>query len=176
MQPQELPLSMAKKLTKALQIINPHVTDVRLKGVGSGLSVTLDNDREVSFGTIGNGAVTWASAMMAILDIADVVKQRNLDMPVLLLVDEVGSGIHYSVMLDVWKYLRTFAEQNPKIQFIFTSHSDDCIQSYCKAFSDSNTAKIIRLHRTSVGNGISSTDYTKNQFDKISGGDWEVRG
>jgi ABC-type Na+ transport system ATPase subunit NatA len=176
MQPQELPLSMAKKMTKALQIINPHVTDVRLKGVGSGLSVTLDDEREVSFGTIGNGAVTWASTLMAILDAADAVKQNSLDMPIILLIDEVGAGIHYSVMLDVWKYLRTFSEQNPKIQFVFTSHSDDCIQSYCRVFADSDAAKIIRLHRTAVGNRIASTDYLKDQFSGIAEGDWEVRG
>jgi hypothetical protein len=176
MQPQELPLNMSKKLAAALTIINPHVTDVRLKGVGSGLSVTLDDEREVSFGSIGNGAVTWASALMDILEVADMVKQQKLDMPVMLLVDEVGAGIHYSVMLDIWKYISAFASQNPKIQFVFTSHSDDCVRAYCEAFSDSDAAKIIRLHQTAADSKVVPTYYIKEQFDAIAEGDWEVRG
>jgi AAA15 family ATPase/GTPase len=142
--------------------------------VGSGLSVTLDNEKEVSFGTIGNGAVTWASALMAILDVADIVKQHHL--PAFLLVDEVGAGIHYSVMLTVWEYLRDFAKENPNIQFVFTSHSDDCVKAYCEAFSESDAAKIIRLHRTAMDNKIIATDYAKDQFGKLAEGDWEVRG
>jgi hypothetical protein len=176
MQPQELSLNMSKKLAAALQIINPHVTDVRLKGIGSGLSVTLDNEKEVSFGSIGNGAVTWASALMDIIEVADTVKQQKLDMPAMLLVDEIGAGIHYSVMLDIWKYISIFASQNPKIQFIFTSHSDDCVRAYCEAFSDSDAARIIRLHQTATDNKVVPTYYIKDQFDAIAEGDWEVRG
>jgi ABC-type Na+ transport system ATPase subunit NatA len=175
-QPQELTLQMSKRLTAALQIINSHVTDVRLKGIGSGLSVTLDNEREVSFGAVGNGAVTWANVIMAILEVADVAKQGRKELPILLLVDEIGSGIHYSVMRDIWKYLLQFAEQNPKIQFVFTSHSDDCIRAYCEAFSSSKVAKIIRLHQTATDKKIVSTDYYEDQFDLIANGEWEVRG
>jgi predicted ATP-dependent endonuclease of OLD family len=167
---------MSKKLTAALKIINPHITDVRLKGIESGLSVTLDNEKEVSFGAIGNGSVTWASALMAMIEVADIVIQKKLNLPVMLLVDEIGAGIHYSVMLDMWRYISTFASQNPKIQFVFTTHSDDCIKAYCEAFSGSNTAKIIRLHQAVADNKIVPTNYSKEQFESIAEGDWEVRG
>jgi len=60
LQPQKLTFQTSKQLTKALSIINPKITDVRLKDVASGLSVILDDKNEVSLGTLGNGAVTWA--------------------------------------------------------------------------------------------------------------------
>jgi len=131
LQPQKLSFQTARELTKALNIINSHITDVRLSDMESGLSVVLDNKYEVSLGTIGNGAVTWASTLLAIFDIAEKVKQQQLEVPILVLIDEMGVGIHYSVMLDVWEYLNEFVAQNSNIQFVFTSHNDDCIRAYC---------------------------------------------
>lgn len=177
LQPQKLSFSMSKQLTKALKIINPRITDVRLTDIESGLSVVLDDSNSVTLGTIGNGAVTWASVLIAIFDVIESIKNDpQMDMPVLLLIDEMGAGIHYSIMLDIWKYISAFSKQNPKIQFVFTSHSDDCIKTYCKAFSDSDVARIVRLHQTATDQKVIPTDYLKGQFSKIAEGDWEVRG
>ncbi|MDR1246993.1 MAG: AAA family ATPase [Clostridiales Family XIII bacterium] len=177
LQPQKLSFNTSKQLTEALKIINPRVTDVRLTDIESGLSVVLDDSNSVTLGTIGNGAVTWASALIAIFDVIESIKNEpQMDTPVLLLIDEMGAGIHYSIMLDVWKYINAFAKQNPKVQFVFTSHSDDCIRAYCKAFSDSDVARIVRLHQSAVDHKVIPTDYLKSQFSKIAEGDWEVRG
>jgi ABC-type Na+ transport system ATPase subunit NatA len=177
LQPQKLSFQTSKKLTEALKIINPHVTDVRLTDIESGLSVVLDDRNSVALGTIGNGAVTWASAMIMIFDVIETVKRRSQsDMPILLLVDEMGAGLHYSAMLDIWRYLREFAEQNRNIQFVFTSHSDDCIRAYCEAFAGRDAAKIVRLHMRATDNKIIPTDYLKEAFENIVNGDWEVRG
>jgi len=175
-QPQKLSFHTAKELAKALRIINPHITDIRLSDIESGLSIVLDDNSEVSIGTIGNGAVTWASVLMAIFDVAELNKQQQIDVPTLILVDEMGAGIHYSVMLNVWKFLSEFIHQNRNIQFIFTTHSDDCIKAFCKAFSDQDIAAIVRLHQTSTDKRVMTTEYKKEFFLSIIDGEWEVRG
>jgi hypothetical protein len=176
-QPPVLSFETSKHLTGALKIINPRVTDIRLTGTESGLSVVLDNTREVTLGTIGNGAVTWTSALIAIFNVIESLKnQQPTDVPIIILVDEIGAGIHYSVMLDMWKYLRDFTKQYPYIQFVTTSHSDDCVRAFCEAFREQSSASIVRLHKTSVDNRIIPTAYSKEQFGNIISGDWEVRG
>ena len=176
LQPQKLSFQTSKYLTKALSIINPHITDIRLKDIESGLSVILDDSNEVSLGTIGNGAVTWASALMAIFDVAEMIKQQQVDIPTLVLIDEMGAGIHYSVMLDVWEFLHEFVRKNRNIQFVFTSHSIDCVRAFCEAFSSQKDAAVVRLHQTSVGDKIVPTEYKEDSFKNIIDGQWEVRG
>ena len=173
-----VPLSSVTMLTgvNGVRIINPHITDIRLSDIESGLSIVLDDNSEVSIGTIGNGAVTWASVLMAIFDVAELNKQQLIDVPTLILVDEMGAGIHYSVMLNVWKFLSGFVYQNRNIQFIFTTHSDDCIKAFCKAFSDQDMAAIVRLHQTSTDKRIVPTEYKKEAFQSIINAEWEVRG
>jgi hypothetical protein len=177
--PQKLSFEMSKQITEALKIINPSVTDVRLTDIESGLSVILDNKYSVTLGTIGNGAVTWASTLMAVYEITEELKGQNLDnIPVIVLIDEMGVGIHYSTMLDIWEYLRIFSEKYPYIQFVFTSHSDDCVRAFCEAFADStqDIATIVRLHKTIKDNETVTKQYSKDLFSNIISGDWEVRG
>jgi len=175
----DLPFDLAKKIVFALQIINPQVTDIRLKGIGSGFSVVLNNETEISLETLGNGSVSWVSALLSFLKIAEFVdaidKEGDMTHPAIMLVDEMGTGIHYSSMLNIWKYIKGFREQNPNIQFVFTSHSDDCIRAYCDVFSDSDIAKIVRLHQR-VDDVIVPTYYNKEDFESIAAGNWEVRG
>jgi AAA15 family ATPase/GTPase len=173
----KLSFETSKYLTKGLQIINKHITDVRLTDIESELSVILDDQNSVSLASLGNGALTWAKTLIAILNFNDIIKQpKQTNKPFLLLFDEIGVGLHYSVMLDVWNYLIEFAKENPHIQFVFTSHSDDCIRAYCNVFSNSDQAKIIRLHQIGVDNEIATTYYMKDSFKNIIKGDWEIRG
>ena len=180
MAPQKLSYEMSKRITEALKIINPRVTDVRLTDVESGLlSIILDDKYSATLGTLGNGAVTWAGALMAIYEVIETLNvTSNSEMPILFLLDEMGVGIHYSTMLNVWKYIKDFSAKYPYMQFVFTSHSDDCVRAFCEAFlnSDEDMAKIVRLHKTVKDNKIITTEYSKELFDNIISGDWEVRG
>jgi len=177
LQPTKLSFQTAKQLTKALQILNPKITDVRLKDIDSGLSVIVSDKYEVSLSTIGNGAVTWASALISIFELVDLLKlQEEEKLPVFVLFDEMGSGIHYSIMLEIWDYLKKFLEQNKNIQFVFNSHSDDCIRAFCEAFRQTKNASIVRLHQSANNSGIIPTEYTSDEFENIIAGEWEVRG
>jgi hypothetical protein len=175
--PQELPYQTSKRLTKALQIVNPRVTDIRISKIENGLSVILDGDKETTLGNIGNGAVTWANTLIAIFELDEYLKITEASSnPVLILIDEIGAGIHYSVMSAIWDYLKAFIEQYPNVQFVTTSHSDDCVRAFCDAFSNEDKAgSVVRLHKSSEGK-IVSTHYESTQFERILSGEWEVRG
>ena len=175
--PNELTLDSSKSLTKALQIINPRITDVRLTDKEGGLSVILDDQYSLSLGAIGNGAVTLASALLVILELVGKVKNLPPDTPAFILIDEMGAGVHYSIMLEVWDYISKFSEKNPNIQFVFTTHNDDCVRAFCEVFSGSSIAQIVRLHQTASDNRIIPTVYdNEKQFENIITGNWEVRG
>ncbi len=177
LQLQKLSFKNAKRLRAALQILNPRSTDVRLKDFEVGLTVILDDEIEASLGTIGNGAVAWANTLITIFNIAESLQENGLtDLPTVILIDEIGAGIHYSIMLDIWKFFCEFANQNPHMQFVFTSHSDDCIKAFCQAFMERDGASVVSLHRTSVGSLIVPTEYRKEYFETIRAGEWEVRG
>jgi hypothetical protein len=121
---------------------------VRLSDVNSGLFVVLDDKNELSLSAVGNGSVTLASAMLALYDIRslmDVISKPNF--PVMVLIDEIGAGIHYSVMRDIWAFVKKFSQQNPQIQFVTTSHNDDCVRAFCETFIDYSSASIVRLSR-----------------------------
>jgi len=176
--PQVLSHQTARKLTRVLNFIDPRIKDIRLSKPEYGLSVVFDDDRESTLGTIGNGAVTLASVCIAIFDIIDWLEKRgqSCDIPIFLLIDEMGAGIHYSVMGNIWKYIWSVLEKYPCIQLISTSHSDDCVRTFCDVFVDKeDVASVVRLHR-SVNNKIISTQYNTCKFDVIMSGEWEVRG
>jgi len=176
--PNKLPFSTAQKLTEALQIIDPRITDVRFQDADSDLSVVLNNKEEFSLGTLGNGAVTWVSTLINIFEVADIVKQRHTDLPAFILMDEIGTGIHYSIMLDAWKFLAQFVKQNPLIQFVFTTHNDDCVRAFCEVFKNTDHASIIQMYRNIRKNEekIAMSEFDKKYFQGIIDGDWEVRG
>ena len=175
--PLELPYKTAKRLTDALKIMNPHITDVRISKIENGLSVILDNSMETTIGTIGNGAVTWLSTLIAIYELIDQFKiDRQTNIPIFVLVDEIGAGIHYSLMHDIWKYVRNLTQTYPQIQFVVTSHYDDCVRAFCEVFNEAkDSASIVRLHKP-IDSEIVPTVYDVSHFDAITSGEWEVRG
>jgi energy-coupling factor transporter ATP-binding protein EcfA2 len=178
--PQRLTLQTSKRLTEALKIINLNVTDVRLTDIEGGLSAVLDNTHAVTLGSLGNGAVTWASVLITLFTLMESVKfSEHQEIPIIILIDEIGAGVHYSVMCDMWKYLYSLAKQHPQLQFITTSHNYDCVRALCEVFVNIDSAKIVRLHNIIGENKINSvkiTTYDHKQFGKVLSDEWEVRG
>lgn len=63
------------------------------------------------------------------------------------IVDEIESGLHYSVLPDVWKLIfKTAKDLN--VQVFATTHSKDCIEAFAQAAYDSpEEGMLIRLER-----------------------------
>jgi energy-coupling factor transporter ATP-binding protein EcfA2 len=172
----KLSLESSKQLTKALQLLNPQVTDVRLTDIEGELSVVLNDTVAITLSTLGNGAVTWANVCMLMLDAFKASLSSSVVKPNIILIDEMGAGIHYSVMCEMWNYIKTLTQHDKYTQFVFTSHSDDCIRAYCETFEHDESASVVRLHKTSKDQKIVPTCYSSDSFKNIINGGMEVRG
>jgi len=148
--PAKLTFKVSKLLTEALQLINSHVTDIRFEGADSGLSAILDDEHSTSLDTLGNGAVSLVNVLIAIFETLEIQSRTQPEAPFFVLIDEIGAAMHYNVLLDVWKYLRTLSEKHSNLHYVTTSHSNDCIAAFCEVFKDkmdNNEAKLLRLHK-----------------------------
>ena len=59
----------------------------------------------------------------------------------ILLVDEIDTGLHFSVMEDMWRLISETAKKF-NVQVFATTHSQDCVQSLasiCKPSNEHNT-------------------------------------
>jgi hypothetical protein len=82
--------------------------------------------------------------------------QRCLDIAVtlaseesmLLGIDEIENGLHHSTLESVWNWLATVSA-NQNMQLFATTHSEECVQAACRAFSALNDEglRVIRLDR-----------------------------
>jgi predicted ATPase len=72
---------------------------------------------------------------------------QAIDEP-MLLIDEVETGIHYSALPDVWRFLLRAARESD-VQVFATTHSWDCIEAFQKAAAEEpeGSAMLIRLER-----------------------------
>ena len=65
----------------------------------------------------------------------------------ILLIDEIESGLHYSIFPDVWKLIFQTAKELD-IQVFVTTHSRDCVEAFAQAASESpEDGMLVRLER-----------------------------
>lgn len=67
----------------------------------------------------------------------------------MLLIDEVDTGLHYSVLPDLWKLIFEVAHRL-NVQVFATTHSKDCLEAFQQAAEDTTEEEgmLIRLeHR-----------------------------
>lgn len=104
---------------------------VKMKGI----------EKPIPMGSLGDGI--WRIMAMSILlaQCQDGV----------LMIDEIDTGLHYSVMTDMWKAIYGAAEQL-NVQVFASTHSNDCVKSLA-AFccQDERAAPHITLHRIESG-------------------------
>jgi AAA15 family ATPase/GTPase len=92
-----------------------------------------------------------------------------------LLVDEIDSGLHYSVLTDMWKLIsRASAASGFDVQVFATTHSGDCIRSLaeyiCDAHGDSNAT----IQRIEAGK-YKSVSYNEHEIGIAASERIEVR-
>jgi AAA15 family ATPase/GTPase len=89
----------------------------------------------------------------------------------ILLIDEIESGLHYSVLPDVWKLIfKTAKDLN--VQVFATTHSKDCIEAFTQAAIDDEESKgmLIRLERNKDDKIIAKTIEEERLADAINYG------
>ncbi len=93
----------------------------------------------------------------------------------LLLIDEIDTGLHYSVMVDVWTAIATSA-RDADVQVFATTHSLECIRAAQESFtrSDPYDLSIHRLDRDNSGD-IAATYYDEEMLETALSSGLEVR-
>jgi hypothetical protein len=124
---------------EALQIIDPSIERIATSGTErrrsspsrmnfrGGLLVRCKGTRDrIPIGSMGDGI--WRMLGLALT--------LALTQGGILLLDEIDTGLHYSVMEDMWKLVHRTAK-NHKTQVFATTHSRDCTESLAVVCRDS---------------------------------------
>jgi predicted ATPase len=118
----------------------------------------------VPIGTMGDGMWRMLAMAIAIAHCKDGV----------LLVDEIDTGLHYTVMANMWQLIfRAAADLN--VQVFATTHSSDCIRSLAELCNDeASVAENVTLQRIEAGNP-KAVPYTAEEIEIAAERRVEVR-
>jgi AAA domain, putative AbiEii toxin, Type IV TA system len=133
-------------LYESLRIIEPgieRIAPISAQGYhsGSGGFLVSINQQRVPIGSMGYGIWRMLEITLAMVNIPSGT----------LLIDEIDTGLHFSVMIDLWKLICKTAEKLD-IQVFATTHNSDCWKSLAEvANSDDVTSEDITIHRIERG-------------------------
>lgn len=156
-------------LASALRLIEPKVERIAFIGENRretrrALIKLSDPDRRLPLGTLGEGVGRLLNLVLHLVDSKEGY----------LLVDEIDTGLHYSVMTEVWKLVIETARRLD-IQVFATTHSADCIHALAwtqERYPD--LAADVTLHR--VQKNLNTTvAYTTDEIAVAERGQIEVR-
>lgn len=140
-------------LLKALRIIEPSIERIAPVALSStrygsmpqgskgGVVVKCSGfDKRVPIGTMGDGIWRLLGIALALIRAEGGV----------LLIDEIDTGLHYSVMADMWRLVYATAVRL-NVQVFATTHSSDCWTSLASVCESSGSLDDITVHRIEKG-------------------------
>ena len=124
-------------IIESLKIIEPKIE--RIASIGSGKYSTANklgvrggflikiknHDQPIPIGSLGDGFWRMLGLVLAMVNLENGI----------LLVDEIDSGLHFTVMTDMWKVVWETAKKL-NIQVFATTHSRDCWQSLAELITE----------------------------------------
>jgi len=155
-----------REVLNALQILEPHLRRLAVLTIG-GMSMIhgdIGIGELVPLPIMGEGMVRLVSVVLAIANAPHGT----------VLIDEIENGLHYSVMMDVWKAI-AYAARQADAQVFATTHSWECIQAAHLAFESTGTYDFC-LHRLDRLDGdIQAVTYDQAKLGTAIMTDLEVR-
>jgi hypothetical protein len=147
------------------RIANVSSGKYRYEGAHSGFIVQLTDETErIPIGSMGDGMWRILGLALAIVNAKDGV----------LLVDEIDTGLHFTVMSDMWKMIWETAKRL-NVQVFATTHSNDCWQSLADiANAEHPSEDGITIHRIEKGKP-NSIVFTERQIAIAAERNIEVR-
>lgn len=122
-------------------------------------------DDRVPIGSVGDG-------MWRLLGLALTLARARGGV---LLVDEIDTGLHYTVMQKMWTMI-TERSKSLDVQVFATTHSRDCYESLSSvADPDAIPPGDLTIHRLEPGNGTSSTQLSEHEVAQVEERGLEVR-
>ncbi|HEY2467843.1 MAG TPA: AAA family ATPase [Terracidiphilus sp.] len=123
-----------------------------------------DQERPIPIGSLGDGI--WRLLVMAI-----AIAQCKDG---LLLIDEIDTGLHYSVMTAMWRLIYGAAKEL-NVQVFATTHSNDCIRSLAEVCcAEDEAGSNVTLQRIERGRK-KSVPYTSKEIEVAADRGIEVR-
>ncbi len=154
-------------VTDTLRVIEPDIERIALVTEDSRSAFFIKmagQDQRVPLGSMGDGIRRMLGLS---LHLAQCAKGS-------LLIDEIDSGLHYSVMVKMWRMIIEAAKRLD-IQIFATTHSLDCIHALADLYDQSpEIASELLLHRIDRGAPTAMT-YTAEQLHIAAEQHMEVR-
>jgi hypothetical protein len=121
------------------------------------------SEQPVPIGSMGDGMWRMLAMAIAITQCAGGV----------LLVDEIDTGLHYSVMSQMWSLIYNTAK-DLDVQVFATTHSYDCVYSLAQICSDRDMQRSVTVQRIESGKKR-SIPYDEEEITVAATRDIEVR-
>jgi AAA15 family ATPase/GTPase len=162
--------NLEKSVIDAMQLLEKRITGISFLGAPSGSNnlipyvEVLNESSKLPIKRFGNGMTRLLGLSLALSSCRDGV----------LFVDEIESGLHYSVLPDVWKLIFKTAE-DLNVQVFATTHSYDCIEAFAQAAIEDEESKgnLIRLENK---NGlIKAVTFSEDELETVTRRNIEVR-
>lgn len=164
-----------QRVVRALQVVEPKIERIAAVGlsptlytgfpVRGGFKVKLrEEEQPVPIGSLGDGM--WRMLALAI------ALTRAKDS--LLLIDEIDTGFHYTVMSGMWKLVAE-AAKDLNVQVFATTHSSDCVRSLATICNqDHRTNSQVSIQRLQPEKGR-AVRYTESEIKAAAEQNIEVR-
>ena len=153
-----------EKILSALQIIEPRLR-IAEENSSSGSPMIWGDiglPELVPLAVMGEGMTRLARLALAIATVPGG----------LVLVDEIETGLHHSVLVDVWRAVDEAAKQFDT-QVVATTHSYECIEAAHRALGDGDGFLLHRLEASDKGNRC--VTYSPESIDAAMRHELEVR-
>jgi predicted ATPase len=163
-------------VTAALRLIDPSVERIASAGLEKtpsamrysprgGIFVRLQDVKDrVPIGSLGDGVWRLLGLALFVAQCSDGI----------LLVDDIDTGLHHTVMSSMWKFIHSAAE-NRNVQVFATTHSRDCYQSLAAVCRDSvSEHSDVTIQRIETGRDA-AVAYTEQEIIAAAKHDFEVR-
>ena len=116
-----------------------------------GIYVKLEGlEQRVPIGSLGDGMWRMLGLALALANARNGV----------ILIDEIDTGLHYSVMRDMWRMIVERSDEM-NVQVFATTHSRDCYESLATVLRDETTSAEVTIQRIDSRKG-SATAFDQN--------------
>ncbi len=137
-----------REIVDYLKPFEPNLKDISQVG-GDDLFFDFEGDKApISVSYMGSGFVRFLHLVLTIDKICIENKEKNI----ILSVDEIGFGLHYTKLQHLWKVLSKFLDKYKNVQIVTTTHSREMIAA---------------LNKVCEEGAISKDDFTVFNIDKV---------
>lgn len=147
------------RVVAALQIVEPRVERISFtsrQSSSSGVLLKLVGENEpIPLSSLGDGVRRVLPVVAALVSVDAGT----------LLVDEIDTGLHFSVLKDMWRLIFETATRDDS-QVFATTHSWDCVRAFQQALhevTDPSTGRLIRLDR--IDGQVTAVGYAAHELD-----------